>query len=144
MTRRLHQDPDRRCRPLAEWPDTDRHLWLSALVPGDLLEEGGLRAKFTENTNRGIVEGYGRWLQWLDRQGLLDQTNSPGDRITPIRVHAYLADLERHNATQTVFNRLIHLSVVARVMAPDQDWSDRKSTRLNSSHEFVSRMPSSA
>jgi integrase/recombinase XerD len=123
MTRRLHQDPDRRCWPLAEWPDTDRHLWLSALVPGDLLEAGGSRAKFTENTNRGIVEGYGRWLQWLDRQGRLDQTNSPAERITLDRVRAYLADLERHNATQTVINRLIHLSVAAQVMDPKRAWS---------------------
>jgi hypothetical protein len=107
MMRRLHQDPDRRCRPLGEWPHIDRHLWLTGLVPGDLFEERGARAKFTENTNRGVVEGYGRWLQWLDRHGLLDQTNSPADRITPDRVRAYLADLERHNATQTVLNRLV-------------------------------------
>jgi integrase/recombinase XerD len=123
MMRRLHQDPDRRCRPLGEWPDIDRHLWLAALVPGDLLEEGGPRAKFTDNTNRGIVEGYGRWLQWLDRHGLLDQTTSPADRITPDRVRAYLGDLERHNATQTVMNRLIQLSVAARVMSSDRDWA---------------------
>ena len=44
MTRRLHQDPDRRCRPLEEWPEVDRRLWQAALVPGDLLEEGGSRA----------------------------------------------------------------------------------------------------
>jgi integrase/recombinase XerD len=123
MMRRLHQDPDRRCRPLGEWPDIDRHLWLTALVPGDLLEGGGARAKFTENTNRGVVEGYGRWLQWLDRHGLLDQTNLPADRITPDRVRAYLADLERHNATQTVLNRLVHLSTAATVMDQHRDWS---------------------
>ena len=32
----------------------------------------------------------------------------------------------------------------AVVLIYDRDHSDRKSTRLNSSHEFVSRMPSSA
>ena len=31
-----------------------------------------------------------------------------------------------------------------RVLIDDVDRRDRKSTRLNSSHEFVSRMPSSA
>jgi len=69
MTRLLHQDPDRRCKPLEEWPEVDRRLWQAALVPGDLLEEGGSRAKYTENTNRGIVYGYGRWLQWLNCRG---------------------------------------------------------------------------
>jgi integrase/recombinase XerD len=123
MTRRLHQDPDRRCRPLEEWPDMDQRLWQAALVPGDLLEEGGSRSKYTENTNRGIVYGYGRWLQWLHRQGLLDQSDPPADRITSDRVRAYLADLERHNATQTVLNRLLHLSTAAAVMDRQRDWS---------------------
>ena len=123
MTRRLHQDPDRRCRPLEEWPEVDRRLWQAALVPGDLLEEGGSRAKYTENTNCGIVEGYGRWLQRLNCRGLLDQTDTPADRITPDRVRAYLADLERHNATQTVLNRLMRLSTAAAVMDQQRDWS---------------------
>jgi integrase/recombinase XerD len=123
MTRLLHQDPDRRCTPLAEWPEADRRLWEAALSPGDLLEEGGSRAKYTESTNSGIVNSYGRWLQWADRRGLLDQTNLPADRITPDRVRAYLADLERRNATQTVINRIVHLSVAAHVMDPNRDWS---------------------
>jgi site-specific recombinase XerD len=123
MTRILHQDPSRRCKPLGEWPEADRRLWQAALVPGDLLEEGGSRARYTENTNRGIVFSYGRWLQSLDSRGQLDPAGSPGERITPARVRTYLADLERHNAIQTVFNRLIHLSVAARVMDPHRDWS---------------------
>ncbi|MGA8755668.1 MAG: hypothetical protein WB611_04950, partial [Stellaceae bacterium] len=100
MTRILHNDPDRRCKPLEEWPERDRCLWQVSLIHGDVLDEGGPRAGFTENTNRGIVYSYGRWLQWLDRQGLLDPISSPGDRIIPDRVRAYLADLERNNATQ--------------------------------------------
>jgi hypothetical protein len=43
MTKILHRDPDRRCKPLAEWPAIDRTLWQAALVPGDLLEDGGSR-----------------------------------------------------------------------------------------------------
>ena len=36
-------------------------------------------------------------------------------------------------------------AVLVMVMVGYRDWeTDRKSTRLNSSHEFVSRMPSSA
>jgi len=123
MTQILHQDPDRRCKALQEWPEEDRRLWQAALVPGDLLEEGGSRARYTGNTNQGIVYGYGRFLQWLDRQGQLDLANPPGDRITPTRVRRYLTDLERHNASQTVFSRLIQLSVAARVMDPHRDWS---------------------
>jgi integrase/recombinase XerD len=123
MTCILHRDPDRRCKPLHEWPEVDRLLWLAGLVPGDLFEEGGSRARFTDETNRRIVNSYGRWLQWLDRHSQMTPIDSPGDRISPDRVRAYLADLERHSATQTVINRLIDLSMAARVMDPGRDWS---------------------
>ena len=42
-------------------------------------------------------------------------------------------------------SRMFSLAQSALKLAPDvSDAQDRKSTRLNSSHEFVSRMPSSA
>jgi hypothetical protein len=123
MTKILHRDPDRRCKPLAEWPAIDRTLWQAALVPGDLLEEGGSRARRAEYSNRNAIYGYGRWLTWLERQGLLEVESSPADRIIPARVAAYIADLEKHNATQTLLNRLQELAAVAVVMDPDRDWS---------------------
>ena len=49
---------------------------------------------------------------------------------------------------QALFNSLLALinpGDEVLIPAPYRDWeTDRKSTRLNSSHEFVSRMPSSA
>src|SRR5215472_12147301 len=122
MTKILHRDPDRRCKKLEEWPAADRGLWLAALVRGDVLEDGGARAKHSEYSNRNAVYGYGRWLTWLDRHGLLEATNSPADRITPASVKAYIGDLEQHNATQTLLNRLQELHAVAVVMDPDRDW----------------------
>ena len=83
MTTILHQDPDRRSKPLEEWPEADQAWWQASLVPGDLLEEGGSRAGYSEHTNRGLVRNYGHWLTWIDRRGLLDRTDSPADRITP-------------------------------------------------------------
>jgi integrase/recombinase XerD len=123
MTRILHQDPDRRCKTLEEWPSADRTLWCAALVPGDMLEDGGARARHSACSNRNAVYGYGRWLTWLERRGLLEATNSPADRIIPARVRAYIADLEQHNSTQTLLNRLHELGAVAVAMDPDRDWS---------------------
>ena len=85
MTRTLHRDPDRRCLPIAEWPAADRAGWQAALLPGDLLDEGGGRARYAAATNRRIEKGYGRWLAWLCRQGLLDDHTPPARRITPER-----------------------------------------------------------
>jgi site-specific recombinase XerD len=136
MTRILHQDPERRCKPIEEWPEQDRALWLAALVPGDLLEEGGSRARWKATTNAGIVNSYGRWLQWLDRRGELDPAVPPADRVTPERVRAYLEDLERLNATQTVLNRHLQLVTAALVMDPARDWSwlRRRATPIRARH----------
>ena len=123
MTKILHRDADRRCKPLDEWPAADRALWQAALMPGDLFDDGGARAGHSEISNRNAVYGYGRWLTWLDRHGLLDAANPPADRITAARVQVYVADLEQHNSTQTVLNRLQELHAVAVVMDPDRNWS---------------------
>jgi integrase/recombinase XerD len=123
MTKILHRDPDRRCKPLAEWPAPDLARWQAALVPGDLLEDGGSRARHAEYSNRNAISGYGRWLTLLERQGLLEAASSPADRITQVRVAAYIADLEKHNATQTLLNRMPELAAVAAVMDPHRDWS---------------------
>ena len=106
-----------------EWPEADRAWWQAALVPGDLLQEGGSRAGYSEHTNCGLVRNYGRWLTSLDRRGQLDRTDSPADRITPARVRAYVADLERYNATHTILTRLGDLLAAARVMEPHRDWT---------------------
>ena len=123
MTKILHGDPDRRCKPIAEWPAIDRTLWQAALAPAGLLEDGGSRARHAEYSNRNAVYGYGRWLTWLERRGLLEAASSPADRITQARVAAYIADLEQHSATQTLLNRLQELAAVAVAMDPHRDWS---------------------
>ena len=46
--------------------------------------------------------------------------------------------------TVDAYGAQMPLNQVAQVHAPEAQLIDRKSTRLNSSHEFVSRMPSSA
>jgi hypothetical protein len=55
VTKRLHRDPLRRCMPVAEWPETDRRLWQAALVEGDLLDEGGSRARYSAISNRNVA-----------------------------------------------------------------------------------------
>jgi integrase/recombinase XerD len=136
MTKILHNDPDRCCKKLEAWPEADRRLWEAALLPGDLLEEGGSRARYAGYSNRKAISGYGRWLSWLERQGLLDAVIAPAERIIPARVAAYIADLEKHNAMQTLLNRLQELRAVAVVMDPHRDWSwiYRNCSRIRSRH----------
>ena len=42
------------------------------------------------------------------------------------------------------FERMDGAEIAGPVLASDKAYTDRKSTRLNSSHEWISRMPSSA
>jgi hypothetical protein len=109
---------ERRCTPVEEWPQRDQLQWQAALQPGDLLEPSGYRAGHSRFSNRAMVKGYGRWLAWLDANGLLDGRVGPGDRITRDRVRTYVTDLERENATGTVIARLIELKIMAGIMEP--------------------------
>jgi integrase len=136
MTDIPHRDPVRQCRKLEDWPDLDRRLWNAALMPGDLLEDGGARSRYSDLSNLTVVTGYGRWLTWLDRQGLLGSRAKPDERITPCRVRDYVTALEAVNATLTVLSRLQQLRAAAIVMGPQQDWSwiSRIISRVQSRH----------
>jgi integrase/recombinase XerD len=123
MTTNSQYEEERICKPLNRWPERDRQHWQAALMPGDLLEQGGCRAECSWGSNRTMMRGYGRWLTWLDSRGLLDDQVAPGERITRERVRAYASDLEEKNASATVIDRLVELKVVAAIMDPGRDWS---------------------
>ena len=54
-------------------------------------------------------------------------------------------ELNNNPAEVQIIGKVVHLKTVEYSSGDYRDWeTDRKSTRLNSSHEFVSRMPSSA
>jgi hypothetical protein len=139
MTGILGRDPDRQCKKLQDWPEWDRRLWTIALQPGGLLEDGGARANYSAASNLAVATGYGRWLTWLDRQGVLDPQAKPDERITPHRVQAYVTALEAVNASQTVLNRLEELRAAAEVMGTDRDWSwiNRILSRVRARHRPV-------
>jgi integrase len=117
--------PERECLKLAAWPEIDRRLWKRALAPADLLEDtGGERARFREHSNCKAESGYGRWLTFLEGGGWLDGETSPGARITPDRVKAYVTELQDlDNKQNTILSRLQELGDVAKAVAPESDWT---------------------
>ena len=69
-------------------------------------------------------------VEYVDGHGYPPTVREIGEKVglaSPSTVHAHLANLER-----------------AGLLKRDPTKPDRKSTRLNSSHEVPSRMPSSA
>ena len=113
------QDPARRCRPLADWPEPDRQAWTAAQAAGDILDPGGPAAGWAPHTRRGVVSGWGHFLTWLDQAGELRTDETPAARLTPPRLGAYVAALrERGNASQSILSRLQQLDRFLAAVAP--------------------------
>jgi integrase/recombinase XerD len=117
--------PERACLPIGQWPEMDRRLWLAACAGGDILDdEVGARSRHADITNTKAAKGYGRWLTYLTRSAPKTLTQTPGTRITPETVRAYVEALELiGNSTQTILARLQELGEVARVMDGKGGWS---------------------
>jgi integrase/recombinase XerD len=117
------KDPERRCLKVGQWPEADRLLWQKVLKPGTLLDDAGLGAHWAFQTRDKIEKHYGGWLNWLERNQLLDPAVEPALRVTRERVVAYVDDLKKRNAPLTVLNRIRELCNAIQAMAPDRDWS---------------------
>jgi len=133
----LGRSPERACRKIEQWPATDRRLFEDSLVPGDLLEPGGSRAKYRAISNRRVERGYGRFLTFCERAGLLDD-GPPADRITRDAVAAYVFELQQFgNSTNTILSRLQDLHEAALVMDPAEDWTwiRRVAARIRAQHK---------
>jgi integrase/recombinase XerD len=119
--------------PVEAWPALDRAAWALALTPGDPFTPGGLGAGWAKSTRRQMV-GYGRWLDWLDEQGLLDPLAPPAARATRDLVRSYATELR---ATQSPFSaqgRIQEVGDALRVMTPGMSfrWISRAAGRMRS------------
>jgi len=131
-------DPGRRCRPIEAWPIPDRRAWDAAMARGDILEPGGAGADWAPLSRRKMSKGYARWLNWLETHRLLDPEATPATRITPERLHAYVADLRHVNAPYTVLARVQELYNAIRVMAPEREWAWLRRIEARVRHGAVS------
>lgn len=116
------QEPRRRSIKLEAWPEPDRQAWEIANRAGDVLEAGGEASHWATSTRETTARCYGRWLGWLARNGLLDRTQSPGDRLTPDRLQRYIAELVSLNAYSSAASQIGHLYMAISAMEPKRDW----------------------
>ena len=108
--------------PLAHWPEADRHAWEVARAPGGLLDDAGLAAGWRPATVNGALAVYGRFLAYLDREGLLDPAHGVGDRLTPMLLKRYVAELQGVSSSRTVASYVVVLDMVLRALAPEREW----------------------
>lgn len=61
---------NRRAIPVPEWPRADQAGWRLANQPGDPLDDSvGYTQRWRPSTRKLTQDGYGYWLDWLDRSG---------------------------------------------------------------------------
>jgi integrase/recombinase XerD len=116
------KEPRRRSLKRDAWPEPDRMAWEIANRAGDVLEPGGDASHWASSTRETTARCYGRWLGWLARNGLLDRTQSPGDRLSPDRLERYIAELVSLNAYSSAASQIGHLYMAISVMEPKRDW----------------------
>ncbi len=114
-------DPSRRCMPFAEWPEQDRSAFEAATRSGDLLDEAGPAAHWRPATRSKVMSSYGRCLTHLVRQGRLDRSAGPSERLDPDILKAYIAELRAQVSPVTLAQRITDLHEALRVMVPGMD-----------------------
>lgn len=117
------KDLRRRCMPIDEWPPAFQHAWQEALRKADPFGGSGRAAHWRDGTRRKVASSVGRWLTFLEFQGLLRLDLQLDDHLEPTVLRAYVEELSEQVASITAAQRIIDLGEATRVMAPDADTS---------------------
>ena len=105
-----------------DWPLTDRRLWDSRV--GSIRELGDLKpldAKL-QPSETWQVRGYGQWLGYLAREGTLDESPVPLDRLTPESLQDYVVSLRSRVKVTTTYLSILSLRRAVCALAPDRNW----------------------
>ena len=113
-----------KCLRLSDWPEPGQQAWASALQPAaSVLDDPGPGAHWRPKTRERYQKAYGRWLDYLRSEDLLDAMAVPEARVRPEVVDCYVAALRKQVASFTVWSYLDGLYTVISAMTGDRDWS---------------------
>jgi site-specific recombinase XerD len=114
--------PERRRLPLNRWPEPDRNAFEYARRPGSAFELPGPAALWAPETCRSRTQSYGRFLNFLARNGILLATESPGERATPDRLTPYITEARELLSALSLDQSLKDLRSMLQAMVPEGDW----------------------
>jgi len=125
--------------PLADWPSTDRAVWLAAQGKGGPFKPGGLASTWSAATRANVERSYGVFLTWLAQEGQLDPELTPAQRLTPAILDAFIKAFAVGRAPHTVAACVRDIAYMIRAERPPHGhpWA----TRLG--HALVNRAESS-
>ena len=112
----------RLCMVVGDWPDVDRERWRQAQMPAGFLEPDRPASRWSPARRRIAVQAYGQWLAALDRNGELDPSCTPGDRVTEARVRCFVEELRGRVAPASVSMMTGALLRMLEVLEPERDW----------------------
>ena len=120
---------------LAAWrcgPRRTVRIWLRSRIGKGLEGRDNPAVGWNARTAEKNEDGYGRYLSWLNREGLLIEDEAVTKRITAARVAKYVDSLKSHLSSVSIGMTVGALTSAARAFRPDADWSwlARRSTRL--------------
>jgi hypothetical protein len=118
--------------PVSIWPVDGRDTWILARLGTGPAGRDNPAAGWSKRTAEKCEDGYGGYLSWLHRKGLLIEGDTVVEKITRDWVIAYTATLKARVSPVSVGMMLGSLTAAAKALAPDADWSwpSRRATRL--------------
>ena len=105
------------------WPESDRSAWNVACRPAARLKRGGAAAHLKPVSRNDLVRGYGLFLDFLNRHGLLRSDGLAAANVTLDNVDAYVAELKDRVRSVTVYGSISKLRRAARCIAPGVDFT---------------------
>ena len=112
-----------RSLPLDLWPEADRNAWNTACRPAARLRCGGAAGHLRPVTRDDVARGYGSFLGFLDRRGLLRSDGTAAANVTVDDVDAYIAELKDRVSSVTVYGSISKLRRAAQFIAPGRDFT---------------------
>ena len=104
--------------PVALWPTEDRLDWIRTRHGKGLEGRDNIAVGWSEPTTKKNEDGYGRYLAWLNRQGLLIEDEAVTERITLHRLPSYIAELKSHLSSVSIGTTIGALCSAARALGP--------------------------
>ena len=112
-----------RSLPIEFWPESDRKAWISASRPSQRLNRGGAGSHMKAITLDDLARRYGYFLDFMNRQGLLDPNKTAGAHVTPENVSTYLEELIARVGSVTVQGSIYKLRRACELIDPARDLS---------------------
>lgn len=109
--------------PVSCWPSIDQELWAAAHAPMRFLEKSRPASKWSPRRRRIVEQAYGQWLAWLQAGGNLNPAQSPGERVNPQLMGAFIDQLTDRVAPWSVAMMIGAVKRVLDVIASEHDWT---------------------